>query len=377
MSETSAGPVSGGGEQLNHRPSLVHLASATRPCGWAAMLVLPKELHPESPPAAPAAPAGPEQAVRLIYVLGSGRCGSTLLDTILGAHPRVQSTGELFIFPKWLPTQSWPCACGLDSSQCPLWSRVRTDFERKGPLARMHDGWRRYEQMRDLPRTIGARAIGSRRLRRHVTDTAGLYRVLAAVTGRDVIVDSSKDPVRGLVCGLLPGEGIDTRFVHLVRDARAFLWSKLSQPDGSGLWAGRAARASWKLALQWVGFNLLSSILFRRSRDRYLRIRYEDLVSDPKGTLRRLGEFLELDLTSVIETVTEGRPIPVSHILGGNRLRFGGEVTLRPDTEWQQLLPSQDERVFWRWTGWLARRYGYHSRTRTRGPGGSAPTPAS
>ncbi len=68
--------------------------------------------------------AGPPRKQKFVYILGTGRCGSTIFEILLGSHPKIQATGEFhgLPFPKWMPGTI--CACGLTYNVCPFWSQV-------------------------------------------------------------------------------------------------------------------------------------------------------------------------------------------------------------------------------------------------------------
>ena len=297
----------------------------------------------------------------MVYVLGTGRCGSTVLDILLGSHPDVCSTGELRQLPIVARGLRQPCSCGEDALSCPFWTKVLAELEPAVPLAELDQG-RRFEFTRALPRTALLLAFPRSAVSRYARSLAALLRAISVQSGRPVVVDSSKHIGRAMILWKARGRGIDLRFVHLVRDGRGFVWSKRRVLDGQGLGLSPQEKNVADLSVWWVVSNLLSSVLFRLHPGRYLRVRYEDLVAKPERTLEGLGRFLGLDLTDVIATVRDHRPVPVGHVVGGNRLRFARGLVLKPDTEWQQNLPQDDERTFWGIAGWLARRYGYEAR---------------
>ena len=37
---------------------------------------------------------------RLLYIMGAGRCGSTILNIILGSHPEIETVGEIKAWPR-------------------------------------------------------------------------------------------------------------------------------------------------------------------------------------------------------------------------------------------------------------------------------------
>ncbi len=63
--------------------------------------------------------------IRVIYVVGAGRSGSTLLDTILGNHEYIESVGELINSPRAWSNPDEYCACGIQAGVCDFWRQVR------------------------------------------------------------------------------------------------------------------------------------------------------------------------------------------------------------------------------------------------------------
>ena len=60
----------------------------------------------------------------VVYIVGYGRSGSTILDIILGQHADIFSAGEL----RNLTTRAWQgneyCSCQSSLQSCPFWSEV-------------------------------------------------------------------------------------------------------------------------------------------------------------------------------------------------------------------------------------------------------------
>lgn len=60
--------------------------------------------------------------LRIIYILGLGRSGSTLTTTLLNFHPNIISVGEVNrILTKGLNSI---CSCGKELEKCHFWSRI-------------------------------------------------------------------------------------------------------------------------------------------------------------------------------------------------------------------------------------------------------------
>lgn len=296
-----------------------------------------------------------ERPVRLVYVLGSGRCGSTLLDVVLGAHPEIRSVGEFdkVPHPAWLGDGD--CSCGRAMSECPFWSHVRSRFEESFSSAELLAGQRRFERYRSLPYLVLSRLLGLRGLKRHCDVMVGLANAVREEAGAEAIVDSSKNPVRGLVWLFCRRSAVEPLFIHLVRDGRGFVRSRQKHASETAFWNESTPR----LSLLWVLSNLAATVLFSFHRSRYIRIRYEDLISKPASTLQRIGDHLGIDLGDQIRRLTGGGEFDVEHLAGGNSIRYSSALVLRPDTEWVTGLDARDQRTFWRIAGPLARLYGY------------------
>jgi hypothetical protein len=296
--------------------------------------------------------------LRVIFIAGYGRSGSTVLDILLGNHEDVLSLGEVSNFfqsENRLPR----CACGLPMEACDLWAEVnrRVSGQVDGERADWHRDWQDVERVRSLlPLVRGSFSPGGKREAtgaRYSALMEALFTALAEVTGKTVFVDSSKTiwPVPGRPYALYTLCDFDVRVVHLIRDGRAVMWSlwKGVDPD---IEAGRArpsALRGYKAAFSWAAHNLLASwLLAKLPSERVMRLYYKDLVTQPLETLDRLGSFTGLDPRVLKERLAGGEPLQVGHLLRGNRVaRQQDQIHLRPDDSWRQGLPPLGRALFW------------------------------
>ena len=68
----------------------------------------------------------------VIYIAGSGRSGSTLLERVLGGMPGAVNVGELIDLFRRTAPRGERCGCGLAFADCPFWTGVGK---------RAFDGW--------------------------------------------------------------------------------------------------------------------------------------------------------------------------------------------------------------------------------------------
>lgn len=309
-------------------------------------------------------PAG----LRVLFIAGAGRSGSTVLDTVLGQHPNAIGVGELVN----LHLLGWQvgdvCACGQRSQECLFWSRVRDEWQRRVPEATVENYIRlqtRFERSRWLGlrqwlRFFREQIWSSRDGRDYLVQTKALYRAIAIVSGRDAIVDSSKSPLRAVWLQRI--RGLDVRLLHLVRDVRAVVWSraKTYQADiRSGITRDFRPKPSWISIGYWLWINLILLRIRSRSQSGSMELRYEDFVSQPSVALARISEWSGLDYLAASAALLDGDAISPEHTIAGNRVRMAGPLKLKPDWEWAEKLPRSDRRLCWFLAGWLLKRFGY------------------
>ncbi|MGI0129884.1 MAG: hypothetical protein ACREEC_07020, partial [Thermoplasmata archaeon] len=145
-----------------------------------------------SPVRAPASPGAPARKQKFIYILGTGRCGSTVFEIVLGSHPQIQATGEFhgIPFPKWMPGTI--CSCGLTFNLCPFWGPVSNEYHHYVDFDRQLESQARFEYYRCLPRTLVHRLFGTAAIRQHAKGMSVLIRVVSQVSGKEVVSESSK-----------------------------------------------------------------------------------------------------------------------------------------------------------------------------------------
>jgi hypothetical protein len=90
---------------------------------------------------------------------------------------------------------------------------------------------------------------------------------------------------------------------------------------------------------------------FVSERGTVLRVRYEDLVREPRRELLRIGEFLGRDLSTIADRIDRGETFAAGHNTGGNRAGKAGALRLREDREWETRLGRTDRALYWAF-GW-------------------------
>lgn len=294
--------------------------------------------------------------MQVIYVLGRGRSGSTIVGKVLGAPEGWFSAGEVRVLWEPVLVHDSPCACGEPVSGCPVWSQVlaRVDDLNPGRMARLQ---REVVRESRLPRLLRGGPWPA--LYAYRDAMARVYTAIAEVTGCETIVDTSKRPSYAMVVHEMPG--IETYFLHLVRDPRACAYSWRSRRYTGA--AGTEVRTPGALdaTLRWDLLNIGSeAVMHHAGPERTLRLRYEDFASSPREAVRAVAELA--GAPSVDSAFLDERTVrvPESHAIAGNPSRHGsGPITIRPDGEWRAQQSSVDRWLASATALPLLRRYGY------------------
>ena len=315
-------------------------------------------------PAPQTTKSGPASGSRpaIVCIVGHHKSGGTPLGAILGSHPDLFYGGEMYRFPvlMWEPGDpNRLCSCGQSALSCPFWSQVRSKSAALGLLQPLRKGQRRFERWGSAPRTLYRLWRKDPAVRKHAEVMETFAGVISSEASAQVIIDQCPNALRARLYRVLEREGVSVRYLHLVRDGRGFLYSELNAKPGT---VPRWQRLPFVVVARWVAMNLLTMLLCSRDSRRYLRIRYEDLVSNPDRTLRAVGSFLGYDFSGAIAKVQAGEAIPMRHVAAANRARLEGSILLRADARWQTSLSQKFRRLFWLMAGWLARSYGYQRR---------------
>jgi len=267
--------------------------------------------------------------IKIIYILGDGHSGSTILSLILGSHTGIESGGELTAFDGrkryLLANQTISnkplCSCRTAISKCEYWSKV---MDR---LSKAYD-----------PRAL---EINSNDKERFETSNYGIIKVMLEVSGKRLICDSSKELPR--LTRLLGGKCFDVFIVHLIRDARAVAYSY----KRSGAWYKSEGLLTEdrrhfydfdNAARRWQSTNIAAFLECQKRKGSYICIRYEDLIADPKKYISMILERIGLRFE---DNQLNFWRYP-HHYLGGNVTRLKGKQEIKADISYLDNVSDEE-----------------------------------
>ncbi len=243
----------------------------------------------------------PAQKPTVVYVMGAGRSGSTILGVALGNSAGVCFAGEL---DKWIGRGGEPKL--RDAARVEFWREVR---ERVADAESVREGKPHHYLERSSGLLRPGRVRTRRRLRAPYRRVTGeLYEAVAATAGAGVIVDTSHYPLRARELQSLTN--VDLYLLLLVRDPRDVVASFAKEDVAERRFSPFTTRVYLLLTYLLSGW-----VFLKHPRKRRAVLFYEDLLDDPRAMLEdllhRVGSSADVpDLTSL----STGIP------LHGNRL---------------------------------------------------------
>jgi hypothetical protein len=269
----------------------------------------------------------------LVFVVGCPRSGTTWVQRLLTSHPRIRTGQESDVFDDYIGPQLRAWRRELDTSNS----------------GRGGVGLGCYFEEADFLRLL----------------KTYMLRLLEPMVGPlrpgELFVEKTPSHVLFVpeITALLP----ETRFIHVLRDARDTVASLLGAARGWG--RGWAPRKAGGAASTWV-IHVQAALTAQRQlpREQYLEVRYEDLHADGPGQLRRLADWLCLpwsdnDIASALANnaperarAGKGTPIP----LGGQFGASGNAVVREPEGfvrkaqagTWRTDLSTLEKLAVWR-----------------------------
>lgn len=213
---------------------------------------------------------------KVIYVMGAGRSGSTILGVTLGNCSGVFFAGEL---DRWFARSGVPRRAEPELRR--FWDQILPLVEDAQALFDSRTGWIERSSAALDPRKLATR----RRLRRRYRlGSERLYRAIASVTGATHIVDTSHYPLRARALQALPG--VELYLLFLVRDPQRVVAS-LGRDDV----VERRFDVPTSNAYLWLTHLLATRVFLRHPRERRMFVRHEEFLADPDGVIRQLLDW--------------------------------------------------------------------------------------
>jgi LPS sulfotransferase NodH len=255
-----------------------------------------------------------------IFVVGFQRSGTTLLQSLIGSHPRIAAPPETyFLF------------------------RIARLADHYGDLAVDEHLRRALHDALNPPMDIFAECgfdedVVFARASRKPRTMRGLFEAImedfSDRNGKARWSDKSPGQTASEVHKMFP----DAQVVHIIREPRDVIASSLETP-----WTRANA---FDLACNWRTFTSANIWHGRLAGpERYLQVRYEELAGDPSGVMSRVCAFLGEEFDERLLTELDRRRATVVSHAALWQSRALGPVESSRDGGWKERLSRKDQLV--------------------------------
>ena len=258
--------------------------------------------------------------INLIYIVGSGHCGSTLLDLLISSAPEVFTLGEFGFFNIYKENRIYNkngvnnyCTCKRFFHHCPFWQTIKDrdqffikkNFSFSDTSRILRTAFSPFSQSANPP---------------HTDDTFELLQAInthyfGEANAPDYYLDSSKDPRR--LYYLMNDSRLQVYPIFLVKNGTSVArsYSKPSRPHP------KKHNFFMSYALRWLLVNKTAQNLLQDQT--YTYVSYEDFCDTPLSHLASLNEQLDISIPvrstdELLDTVNN----TTYHSIDGNRIRF-------------------------------------------------------
>lgn len=226
---------------------------------------------------------------KVLFILGTAHCGSTLLSLILDSHPQCFTVGELSNLP----------ALNKKGKLDDFWSHQFSQKE----LQNLSLGLSNARISPAIPLKI------EKFFREIVNDDIFRpYSIIASKTPTDIIVDSTKTIywISSMLRLKELKKEFDIYLLHLVRDGRAVVNSYLKK---------RRRMTVKEISELWLRRVTNNEVFFENFDQDKILVRYEMLVTKPQAMTQQVCDFLGIEFQPEMLNYWKYE----HHIISGNR----------------------------------------------------------
>ena len=262
---------------------------------------------------------------KIIYIMGSGRSGTTILEILLANNPGIFGVGELtHIFQDGF-IDDVICSCGEHVSKCAIWADVKKKCNwRQEEVKSFVSLFRSMDWHTGFP-LLAMNLVPRKTLQRYHDVNQQLYQAVESVSGNSVILDSSKYAGRALALSKVFSGKV--RVICLTRSPAGIV-SSFQRTDAEE----QMPKSLFSTVVYYLYVMSCLRVVTWRLGSRVLHVKYEEMVADPQRTLTRIEEWIGLDFSFAREMLTQNAWFNVGHIVTGNRLRKKGRIQFQTST---------------------------------------------
>ena len=267
--------------------------------------------------------------IPLLYLLGAGRSGTTIVATVLNAHPEICTVGEMHQFLQYL-YKGGICSCGEPLNDCEFWKKILDDLQ--WDREKINEDYA-YSENKERHRNIGKLLLSRRVDKLYLDIHEAIFTSIQKHASKEAFLDSSKYISRFLL--LRKSKVLNTKGIFIVRDIRGVIHSFNKQVQ--------TPRKPWSSILYYLAINLYGELVYRLDKN-VIKIKYEDFIDNPGVQLEQIYKhiFDKHQKEVILQEVFE-----MPHIIGGNRMKKQNKISIRKDLEWKSSIKRYKQIIYY------------------------------
>jgi hypothetical protein len=313
-----------------------------------------------------------ENKINLIDIASIGRSGTTLFESMLGAHSDVATSGEVQLWPHEIMEGGvLPTGSGEYVQNCSFWQEMR---RRVAPLQQPAPQIHHFRETHNAGRTLRLSRLQDfspgplperteAKIQQYAENNYRLFKTFLDLVEERTgsrptwVVDASKDPFRLL---WLARSGLfNIKVFHMVKDPRGFIFSVTKQWIREEVPFQNIRRLYYtsRQSLAWVIRNHLYARLAQHhiADADYMLVQYEQLATDPYAVFQQACDLIGCAYEpEAVDNFRDGSPFAMA----GNPMRQD-DRPIQLDERWKKQLPSSSRLLAQLITSVNKHRFGY------------------
>ncbi len=259
---------------------------------------------------------------RVVFIMGPGHCGSTLLDLLLGSHSTAFSLAEFHRISEFVDadTTAPQAVCAVCGDECAFWNRAAL--------------------LPSLKPMYAGKTFAQKIRRRCVRLFSNPYAPLFAATGKSMLIDSSKGAgwIARQTWPRYLWRDITPYLIYIGRDGRAVANSYYRKYPEAGI---AHASEAWKRRVTSMNRFYEAFPAARKTR-----VQYEELATSPEDEIRRLCAFLGVPFEPAMITYWVNDHHPIAGNAGTHSLILRQRERAEGVAEARRLRVNQGDRFY-------------------------------
>jgi len=286
------------------------------------------------------------EKIKVIYLTGFWYSGATILGRSLKTSEQAIYVGEIRDYWTKGLKKNGRCSCGERFKSCNFWTRVTDEYLKSFPTVDMENVSKDLFELEKTKNYFKLKKFIKYKNDIHVQQlldtylehTEKLYEIISKISGKNIIIDSSRLPARLLA--LSRSTKIEIFPIYIIRDPRGVINSLIKKDLR---FYDEIRNSIFKHILTWNAKNLLSlDSVNKINSGNTLYLEYKNFTRNPAQVLEKIRKSLNFKLNYEDENGKVSLHLEPGHVFTGNHSRHHtGKISITEDLKWKKELSWQ------------------------------------